>query len=52
METGKDPPLESCVICGGSGELLEIDEEVGCCVAVPCWSCRGATVTPHKEING
>jgi hypothetical protein len=52
MEADKTPPFEPCAICGGSGELREIDEEVGCCVVVPCWSCRGATVTADKEIAG
>lgn len=29
-----------CPICGGKGEVVVIDEEVGCQVPMPCWSCQ------------
>lgn len=29
----------SCPICQGSGEVVYIDEEVGCRVVQPCWRC-------------
>jgi hypothetical protein len=35
-------PDETCPICGGSGELTYVDEEVGCRITVPCWSCQPA----------
>lgn len=29
-----------CPICGGKGEVIVIDEDVGCQVPMPCWSCQ------------
>jgi hypothetical protein len=30
-----------CPICKGTGEVVYIDEEVGCRIATPCWACAG-----------
>jgi hypothetical protein len=50
-ETDTAPAVKPCVICGGSGELVQIDEEVGCRISLPCWSCQTATAAPDKEID-
>lgn len=34
------PPLASCPVCHGTGEVVVIDEEVGCHVPMPCWACQ------------
>ncbi|HYG06608.1 MAG TPA: hypothetical protein VD865_09360 [Stenotrophomonas sp.] len=44
-------PAEPCPICGGSGELIVIDEEVGCQVAAPCWACRREVPAPRSELS-
>lgn len=28
-----------CPLCQGKGFLVQVDEEVGCQVEVPCWAC-------------
>lgn len=40
-----------CPICGGIGELVQIDEEVGCCITLPCWSCQSRPAA-SIEIDG
>ncbi|HVJ36472.1 MAG TPA: hypothetical protein VM687_01570 [Stenotrophomonas sp.] len=29
-----------CVVCGGKGEVVIIDEQVGCQVTIPCDHCQ------------
>lgn len=38
-DNGKGDGAEACPVCGGSGEVEVVDEEVGCRVQVPCEAC-------------
>lgn len=46
-EANEDGEAEACPICGGTGEVELVDEEVGCRVQVPCEACRSAD--PSKK---
>lgn len=42
-EDQANAPRATCPVCGGTGEVELIDEEVGCHIPVPCEACRRAT---------
>jgi hypothetical protein len=44
---GKPPPLATCPVCHGTGEVVVIDEDVGCHVPMPCWACQDGPVPPE-----
>jgi len=51
METDQATSSETptCSICGGSGELVHIDEDVGCRITVPCWACQNTAAISSED---
>ncbi|HEY4143547.1 hypothetical protein [Pinirhizobacter sp.] len=41
------PAQPSCPVCHGTGEVVVIDEEVGCHVPMPCWACQDGPMPPE-----